>query len=77
MRVATWLDRSDNIFVSSATDVLSYFVAVAIFARARVWSCRISVKSATLACVACTFVAYPSVFEILDDLWVSLKALAK
>ena len=57
MRVATWLDSSDIVFVTSATDVLSACVAVARFASARVWSCCISVKSAALDCAACMFSA--------------------
>ena len=39
VRVATWLDSSEIVFVNNATEVMSYFVAVAIFASARVWSC--------------------------------------
>ena len=75
--VATWLDSSEIVFVSRATEVLSSCVAVARFASSRVWSYCISVKSATLACAACTFAAYPLVFEVFDDLWVSLKDQTK
>ena len=77
VRVAAWLDSYEIVFVNSATKVMSEFVAVAIFASARVWSHCILVKSATLACAECTFTAYPSVFEVLDEFWVSLKARAK
>ena len=76
-RVATWLDSSEIVFVSSATNVLLAYVSVAIFASARVWSCCILVKSAAMTCAACTFAAYPSVFKFLDDLQVTLKARAK
>ena len=72
--VATWLDSSDIVFVSSATDVMLACVPVARFASTRVCSCCTLVKSAALACAACTFAAQPSVFQVLDDLWVSLKA---
>ena len=74
VRVATWLDISDIVFVNSVTDVLSACVAVARFTSARVWSCCLLVKSATLDCEACTIDAYPLVFEVLDDLLVSLNA---
>ena len=73
VRVATWLKSSKIVFVNSATEVLLACVAVAIFASARVWSCCISVKISALACAACTFAAYPLVFEVLDDLQVSLN----
>ena len=74
VRVATWLDSSDIVFVNSATEVLSACVAVARFARARVWYCCILAKRAPLDCVACTFAEYPLVFEVLDDILVSLNA---
>ena len=77
VRWATWLDISDIVFVRITTDVLSTCVAVAIFASARVWSCCISVRSSALACAACTCAAQPSIFEVLEDLWVSLKTRAK
>ena len=51
------LDISEIVFVSSATNVLSACVAVARFARVRVWSCSILVKSAALACAVCMFAA--------------------
>ena len=38
VRVVTWDDISAIVFVNSATDVLSDFVAVTIFASAIVWS---------------------------------------
>ena len=57
VRLETWIDSSDIVFVGSATDVLSYCVAVARFASARVWSYCISVKSAALDCAAFTFAA--------------------
>ena len=41
---ATWLDSSEIVFVSRATEVLSSCVAVARFASSRVWSYCISVK---------------------------------
>ena len=77
VRVETWFESSKIAFVNSATEVLLDCVAVARFASARVWSCCISVNSSALACVDCTFAAYPLVFEVLDDLRVSLNALAK
>ena len=77
VRVATWVEIYEIVFANSATEVLSYCVAVAIFARARVWSCCISVNSSTLDCADCKSAAYLLVFEVLDDLWVSLNALAK
>ena len=73
VRWAIWLDSSDIVFVISATDVLSDCVAVARFASTRVWSFCVSVKSSALAYAACMFSAYPLVFEVLDDLQVSLK----
>ena len=76
-RVATWLDISKIIFVNRATEVLSACVSVARFTNARVWSYCISVKSTALACAACTFAEYPAFLEVLDDLWVYLKARAK
>ena len=60
--VATWLDSSEIVFVSSANEVLLAYVAVVRFTSARVWSCYISVKSVALACAACTFAAHTSVF---------------
>ena len=77
VRLATWLDSSDIVFVSSKTDVMSDCVAFARFASARVWSCCISVKSSALACAACMFAAHPLVFEVLEDLRVSFKDIAK
>ena len=77
VRSATWLEISEIVFVNSTTEVLSACVAVARFSSATVWSCYNSVKSAALACAVCIFAAYPSVFEVLDDLCVSLKALSK
>ena len=77
VRVATWLESSEIFFVNSATNVMSACVAVTSFDSVRVWSCCISVKSAALACTACTFSAYPLVFEVLDDLQVSLNARSK
>ena len=74
VRVANWPKSSDIVFVNSATEVLSACVAVAIFSSANMWSCCILVKSTELACAVCKFAAYLSVFEVLDDLWVSLKA---
>ena len=55
VRVATWLNSYDIVFVSSATDVMLDCVAVAEFSSTRVWSCCISVKIYALACAACTF----------------------
>ena len=77
VRVATWIDISEIVFVNSATEVVSACVAIAIFDSARVWSCYILAKIAALVCVACTFDTYTLVFEVLDDLQVSLKAWAK
>ena len=77
VRVATWLDSYKIVFVNSMTEVLSDCVAVARFASARVWSCCILVKSSALACAACTSDAYPLVFEVIDDLQVSLNTQAK
>ena len=57
VRVLTWVESSDIVFVNSVTKVLSACVAVAIFASARVWSCCILVKSSALACAARTFAA--------------------
>ena len=74
VRVATWLDSSKIVFVNRATKVLPDCVSVAIFASSRVWSCFILVKIAALYCAACTFAAYPLVFDVLYDLQVSLKA---
>ena len=71
------LDSSKIVFVNSVTEVMSACVAVARFASTRVWSCCILVKSAALAFADCRFAAYPSVFEVLDGLQVSLKARAK
>ena len=77
VRIETWVESSAILFVNSATDVLSACVVVEIFASARVWSCCILVNRAALACADFTFAAYPLVFEVLDDLQVSLNALAK
>ena len=77
VRIATWIESSEIAFVNSVTEVLPACVAVARFSRARVWSCCILVKIAALACLACTFAAYPSVFEVLDDIQFYLNALAK
>ena len=74
---AIWLEISEIVFVSSATDVLSASVAVARLASARVWSYCILVNSSSYACAACTCTTYPSVLEVLEDLLVSLKARAK
>ena len=57
VRVATWLNSSDIVFVRSTTNVMLACVAVERFASARVWSCCISVKSAALDFAACTFAA--------------------
>ena len=62
VRLATWLEISEIVFVNSTTEVLSACVAVARFSSATVWSCYNSVKSAALACGVCIFAAYPSVF---------------
>ena len=77
VRVATWVDISDIVFVNIATEVLSDCVAVARFASTRVWSYCILVNSTALDCDDFTFSAYPLVFRVLDDLWVTLNALAK
>ena len=77
IRVATWLNSSDIVFVDSATKVLLDCVAVARFSSAMVWPCCILVKIAVLACVSCTFALYPSVFEVLGDILVSLNVQAK
>ena len=77
VRVATWLESSKIVFVNGTTKVMSAYVAVARFASARVWSCCILVKSSALACAACTSDAYPLVFEVIDDLQVSLNTQAK
>ena len=74
VRVATWLDSSEIVFVTIVTKVMLACVAVERFARARVWYCCILVKSAALACVMYTFATFPSVFEVLDDILVLLKA---
>ena len=74
---ANWLESSEIVFVSRATDVLSACVAVAIFTSARVWSCCMSVNSSAFAYAACTCAPYPSVLEVLEYLLVSLKARAK
>ena len=73
----TWDDISAIVFINSTTDVLSACVSVVRFFSATVWSCCILVNNATLACVYCTFDAYPSLFEILNDIRVSLNALAR
>ena len=65
------------VLVKSTTDVLSACVVVAIFANAIMWSCCISVNNAALACADCTLAAYPLVFQVLEDLRVSLNALVK
>ena len=57
VRVATWIDSSEIASISSKTYVMLACVAIAIFASSRVWSYCISVKSAPLACAACTFAA--------------------
>ena len=57
VRVATWLDSSDIIFVSSVNVVLLACVAVARFFSARVWSYCILVKIAALDFASCTFAA--------------------
>ena len=41
------------------------------------WSCFIYVNNAALACADYALAAYPLVFEVLEDLNVSLKDLAK
>ena len=74
---ATWLDSSEIVFVSSATDVLSACVVVARFASARVWYCCISVNSSAFACALFTCATYPSVLGFLKGLLVSLKVRAK
>ena len=71
---ATWYESSEIVFVGRVTDVLLAYVAVTRFSSARVWSCCISVNSSAFACAACTYALYPSVFEVLEDLLVSLKA---
>ena len=68
VRLATWVESPDIVFVNSATDVLLACVAVVRFGSARVWSCFMSVNSAALNFADCTFAVYPSVFEVLDDL---------
>ena len=73
-RVANFLKSSEILFVNSATEVLSACFAVTRFASTRVWSCCILVKSAALAYADCTCAAYTLVFEVLDDIWVSLNA---
>ena len=77
VRWATCIDSSDIVFMRSATDVLSACVAVARFASARVWYYWILVKSATLACAACTCDTQPLVFEVLEGIQVSLKSQVK
>ena len=69
------VESSTIVFVNGATEVLLACVSVARFTSARVWFFYILVKCDVLACVDCTFEAYPSVFKVLDDLWVSLNAL--
>ena len=77
VRSATWPDRSEIVLVSSATDVLSACLAVARFASTRVWYCCISANNYEFACAGCTCATHPSVWEVLEDLLVSLKARAK
>ena len=66
VRVASWLDSSDTVFMIRETEVLSDCVAVVRFASARLWSCCILVKISALACAECMSAAYPLVFEVLD-----------
>ena len=73
----TWLESSEIVFVSSATNVLSACVAVARLASAWVWYCCISVNSSAFACAACTCATYLSFLEVFEDILVSLKARAK
>ena len=75
VRVSTLLESSNIVFVNSTTEVQSDWVAVVIFASARVYYCCIWVKIAALPCVACTFAAYTLFLDVLDNLWNSLKAL--
>ena len=77
VRVETWVESSEIVFVNSAAKVWSNFVAVARFSIASVWYCCILVKSAALPCAYFTFAAYPFVFEVLDNHWVYLNALAR
>ena len=77
VRVATWVDISAIIFINIATGVLSACVDVARFTSAMVWSCCISLNNTALACADFTLSAYPLVFEVLEDLFVSLNAIGK
>ena len=74
---ATWLESSEIVFVSSANNVLSAYVAVVRFASARVYSCLISVNSYAFACASYMYAIYPLVLEFLEDLLISLKARSK
>ena len=65
------------VLVKSGTDVLLDCVVVAIFDNAIVWSCCVNVNNAALPCVDFAFSTYPLVFEVLEDLRVSLNALMK
>ena len=77
VREVTSIVRSAIVLVKSTTNFLSVCVAVARFANAIVWSCCITVNNAVLACADCTLAAYTLVFEVLEDLRVSLKDIAK
>ena len=77
VRLATWLDSSNIVFVNSVTDVLSACVDVARLSSAGLWYCCILVKSAALPCAVCTFAAYHLVFKVLEDFWVSWKDQSK
>ena len=74
MRIVTRFDSSANIFFNITKKILSACVDVARFASAMLWSCYILVNKAALDCADCILAAYPLVFDVLDDLRVSLNA---
>ena len=69
MRVFTLDDSSAIVFVNSATNIISDFVAIVRVASAMVWSSCILVNNAPLARADFTLAEYPSVLEVLDDIF--------